>query len=180
MKSMSKIIKVLAFFSLAMFLFFSMIHFYFTQDWLLTLAITFATMAYHFWMRLIVGYIVNKVMNNRADYTRKRYQLYPIESHLYEILKVKKWKSRMPSYDPELFSPKKHTWDEIAQAMCQAEVVHEIIIILSFVPILASAFFGAFSVFLWTSIFSALFDSLFVIMQRYNRQRVMKGIKKGK
>lgn len=177
---MSKTMKVFAFVSLAMFLFFSAMNFCFAKDWMLTMAITFATMAYHFWMRLIVGYIVNKVMNNKADYTRKRYQLHPIERRLYEILKVKRWKSRMPSYDPELFSPKKHTWDEIAQAMCQAEVVHEIIIVLSFVPILASAFLGAFSVFLWTSILSALFDSLFVIMQRYNRQRVMRGIKKRK
>ena len=144
------------------------------------MAITFATITYHFWMRLIVGYIVNKVMNNKADYRKKRYQLHPIENHFYRIIKVKKWKNRMPSYEPEFFSPKKHTWDEIAQAMCQAEVVHEIIVIMSFVPILASAFCGAFYVFLWTSIFSALFDLLFVIMQRFNRQRVIEITKKKK
>ena len=37
------------------------------QDVFLTLAITFATISYHFIMRLIVGGIVNSTMHNRAD-----------------------------------------------------------------------------------------------------------------
>ena len=166
--------KVLAFLSVGIFFIFLILNIAFPREWLFSLAITFATISYHFWMRLIVGYIVNKRMDNKADYTKKWFQLRPAESHFYEMIKVKKWKGKMPSYDPELFSQKKHTWDEIAQAMCQAELVHEVIVILSFVPIIATVFFGAFFVFLWTSIAAALFDSLFVIMQRYNRPRVIK------
>ena len=84
----------------------------------------------------------------------------------------------MPTYQPELFSPKEHTWDEIAQAMCQAELVHEIIIVLSFVPILAAIPFGALFVFVITSVLAACYDAMFVIMQRYNRPRILKLIKK--
>ena len=169
--------KVLAFLSVGIFFIFLILNIAFPREWLFSLAITFATISYHFWMRLIVGYIVNKRMDNKADYTKKWFQLRPAESHFYEMIKVKKWKGKMPSYDPELFSKKKHTWDEIAGAMCQSELVHETIVILSFLPILSSLWFDSALVFILTSLFSALFDLMFVIIQRYNRPRVLKIIR---
>ena len=72
----------------------------------------------------------------------------------------------MPAYRPDTFSSKKHIWDEIAQAMCQSELVHETNIILSFVPLAASLCFGSFWVFFITSLCSAVFDLLFVICKR--------------
>jgi len=137
------------------------------------MAITFGAIAYHFGMRLAVGYIFDRCMNNKADYTHRWYQLRPMEIRLYQVIKVKKWKHKMPSYQPDLFSPKLHTWDEIAQAMCQAELVHETIVVLSFVPVCATVFWGAFYVFLATSVGAALLDLLFVVMQRYNRGRII-------
>ena len=92
---------------------------------------------------------------------------------VYEALKVKRWKRRMPTYDNALFDPRLHTWDEVAQAMCQAELVHETIALLSFLPIAAGLRFGAYPVFIVTSVLSAGYDLLFVMMQRYNRQRIM-------
>ena len=79
----------------------------------------------------------------------------------------------MPTYDNALFDPCLHTWDEVAQAMCQAELVHETIALLSFLPIAAGLRFGAYPVFIVTSVLSAGYDLLFVMMQRYNRQRIM-------
>lgn len=67
-----------------------------------------------------------------------------------------------------------HPWDEIAQTMCQSELVHETNIVFSFIPVIASRWFGSFYVFLTTSLCGAIFDLLFVIMQRYNRPRVIK------
>lgn len=143
-------------------------------DWAFSFAVTFGTCFYHFAMRLLVGHILNHTMGNRADYTKRRYQLRPFEIRLYKALKVKKWKGSMPTYDPSLFDPKLHSWDEIAQAMCQAEVVHETIAVLSFLPLLAAIPFGSFGVFLITSLLAAMYDLLFVIMQRFNRPRVLK------
>ena len=80
----------------------------------------------------------------------------------------------MPAYEGDLFDPRKHSWDEIAQAMCQAELVHETIALLSFLPLLAVRWFGSFGVFLITSVLSALLDLMFVTMQRYNRPRVVR------
>ena len=80
----------------------------------------------------------------------------------------------MPTFDPDTFNPELHSWDEIAQAMCQAELVHETNMILSFIPVVASIWFGAFRVFMFTSLAGACLDGCFVIMQRYNRPRVIK------
>lgn len=146
----------------------------FDRDIYLTLAITFGTTAYHLGMRLSVGWLYNMIMKNRADYTKKWFQIYSWENRLYQLLKVKKWKNKLPAYNPELFSIKEHTWHEIAQAMCQAELVHETNMALSFLPLIAVRWFGAFPVFLITSVCGALFDFVFVIMQRYNRTRVVR------
>ena len=140
----------------------------------LTLAITFGTTAYHLGMRLLVGLIYHGIMGNRADYTKKWYQPRPWEARVYRFLRVKAWKKRMPAYRPEFFDRRKHSWDEIAQAMCQAELVHETNAVLSFIPLAASACVGAFFVFLATSICGAVLDLLFVAMQRYNRPRIIK------
>lgn len=83
----------------------------------------------------------------------------------------------MPTYRPQDFSPKEHSWHEIAQTMCQSEVGHELIIGFSFLPIIASKWFGAFVVFVITSVISAGFDLIFVMMQRYNRDRIQRLIR---
>lgn len=143
-------------------------------SWATTFAITFGTCFYHFAMRLAVGHTVDRIMGNRADYSRGWYQLRPFEVKLYRVLQVKKWKGNMPTYAPEVFDPKVHSWEEIAQAMCQAEIVHEVIVVFSFLPLLAAIPFGTFPVFFITSLLAALYDSTFVIMQRYNRPRILK------
>lgn len=144
----------------------------------LSLTITFGTIAYHFVMRLLVGHIFDKTMHNRADYTKKWFQVGTAERKFYNRIKVKKWKNKMPTYDPMLFSPEKHSWDEIAQAMCQAELVHETIAILSFLPILMTIWWDSFWVFFITSVAAALLDSLFVVIQRYNRTRILRLVKR--
>lgn len=140
---------------------------------ILSLAITAGTMCYHFTMRLAVGSLYDLFMANRADYRKAWYQLRPWETTLYERLHVRDWKGKMPTYDPNLFNPRKHSWDEIAQAMCQSELVHETIVVLSFLPIVASIWFGSIAVFIITSMFGAFIDMIFVIMQRYNRPRII-------
>ena len=144
------------------------------SQFLLSSAITAWTFSYHLLMRLFIGWVINQIMHNRANCYHRWFQLRKFEITLYRILKIRKWKNKMPTYSPELFDASKHSHIQIAQAMCQAEIVHECIIVLSFLPILLSFFFGDFWIFLLTSIAAALFDSLFVMMQRYNRPRILK------
>lgn len=144
------------------------------KDIFLTLAISFGTVAYHFIMRLAVGKTVDMIFHNKMDHNKKWFRVGESELRFYSLLRVRKWKSKMPTYDVSIFDPKIHSWDEIAGATCQSEVVHEIIMVFSFLPILASVWFGALPVFIITSVLSACFDCLFVIMQRYNRPRIIK------
>lgn len=171
---MAKIVKGIAAFSLAATVILAISYKVTSSGILLPLAITSGTIAYHFVMRLMVGLAFHATMRNKADYRKRWYQVSKREMAVYEKLKVKQWKRRMPTYDPALFDPRLHTWEEIVQAMCQAELVHETIAVLSFLPILAAIWFGEYPVFIVTSVLSAACDMVFVIMQRYNRQRVTK------
>lgn len=171
---MAKIVKGIAAFSLAATVILAISYKVTSSGILLPLAITSGTIAYHFVMRLMVGLAFHATMRNKADYRKRWYQVGKREMAVYEKLKVKQWKRRMPTYDPALFDPRLHTWEEIVQAMCQAELVHETIAVLSFLPILAGIWFGEYPVFIVTSVLSAACDMVFVIMQRYNRQRVTK------
>lgn len=141
---------------------------------LLPLAITLGTVFYHVGMRLSVGLAFHLMMKNKADLGKRWYHVGERETAAYEKLRIKKWKRGLPTYDRALFDPRTHTWDEIAQAMCQAELVHETIALLSFLPIMGGIRFGAYPAFIVTSVLAAGYDMLFVMVQRYNRQRVAK------
>ena len=140
----------------------------------LTLAITFGTFAYHFIMRLGVGFVFQHVMHTRYNYKNRWFSVSKAEQNLYKKLKVKTWKNNLATYYPDDFNPKLHSWKEIAQTMCRSELIHEVNMLLSFLPIFAGDWFDAYPVFIITSILAAIFDLCFVIIQRYNRPRVLK------
>lgn len=143
-----------------------------------TLSITFGVTSYHFIMRLITGVGLDLILKNNIDGNGKWFREKPVENKIYKLLKVKKWKKHMPTYNKEYFDIKKHTAEEIIAASCQAEIIHEIIIVLSFLPISLCLWFDPDAVFIITSVLAAVFDSFFVIMQRYNRPRLIKIIKR--
>lgn len=146
------------------------------HDWLLSAAITSGTTFYHFAMRLVVGSIVpsciQKPMAHRW-FAQKRF-----EPRMYAFLRVKQWKDHMPTYDPASFSLRHNSLERIVYNSCVSEAVHAVIVLFSFVPILFSLWWDALPVFLITSILAALFDSCFIIMQRYNRPRLVRILRK--
>lgn len=144
----------------------------------LSIAITSGTTFYHFAMRLSVGYIIDAKFHNRMDYTRKWFRQKSFEPELYKRIRVKKWKKRLPTFYPENFQLEKNNVADIIQTTCQSEIVHEVIMVLSFVPVLFSVWLGSVEIFLITSVISFLFDGTFVILQRYNRPRLMRLIQK--
>ena len=142
--------------------------------WMLDWAISFGTTAYHFVMRLAVGYAIPKVTHYDFDYHHPWFQPRVWESALYKKLKLHRWKGQLPTYSPDQFDLKANSLHRIIQNMCGAEVVHEVIMLLSFLPLLTVPIFGELPVFLITSMFAAAFDGLFVMTQRYNRPRVVR------
>ena len=157
---------------------FGTIYFFTKIPVLFSVAVTFGTIFYHLAMRLAVGSLVDARYHNRMDYTKKWFQQKPFEKKLYQKLNVRKWKKRLPTLNPQDFDLKNRSIEEIIQVTCQAEVVHEAILPLSFVPIVFSIWFGSLGVFVITSCASFLFDSMFVIIQRYNRPRLMRLLKR--
>ena len=141
---------------------------------ILTFAITSSTVFYHLGKRLLIGAAFDRLLNNRTDFRKGWYQIASWEKALYAKLRVRQWKKRMPTYDSKLFDPSLHAWSDIAKAMCQAELIHEVNVAASFLPLLFSVWLGGFPAFMITSILAAGYDLLFVIMQRYNRPRVLR------
>ncbi len=80
----------------------------------------------------------------------------------------------MFTFNPDLFSLKTHSAEQVIMEMCKAETVHEVIVVFSFVPLFFALAVGDFAVFLITSILASFFDMIFVIIQRYNRPRIVK------
>jgi hypothetical protein len=137
-------------------------------------AITFGVALYHFVMRLAVGGVVNLIMKNQADHSNAWFREKRFESRLYKLMHVRIWKKYLPTYSPDTFDTAHKSVREILGATCQAEVVHEIIMALSLLPILLIPLLGGAAAMIVTSVLSMLFDSLFVILQRYNRPRLVR------
>jgi hypothetical protein len=153
------------------------VHHFLPFQGILVAAITVFTTCYHFSMRLMVGFLVPKCIhphNSGSFFFRQR----SFEPKLYSLLRVKKWKLKMPTYDPSSFSLKHNTLEQVIWSSCVAEAVHSVIIVFSFLPLLFSLWWGDFPIFLCTSLASALYDGLFVIMQRYNRPRLQQYLKR--
>lgn len=142
------------------------------KGWILSAAISTGTTFYHFAMRLLVGTLVPHCIRHPMNHSW--FQQKSFEARLYEVLKVKHWKDRMPTYDPASFSLRENTLERIVYNSYVSEAVHEVIILFSFVPLSFALCWGVFPVFLITSFLAALFDGCFVIMQRYNRPRLIR------
>ncbi len=144
------------------------------QEILFTLYVTMLTFFYHFAMRVVVGETITILFKNREfHYNWAWYKQHKSEKIFYKIIRVKRWKLKLITAKPEQFDIKNRTYQELIHNMTQAEVVHEIIMVLSFVPVLFCILYGAAGVFISTSLLACLLDFLFVIIQRYNRPRVL-------
>ena len=136
--------------------------------------ITIGITLYHFAMRLAVGTVVNLIMNNQANYKSVWFREKSFENKLYKRMRVRKWKKYLPTYSPETFDTSQKTVKEIVGATCQAEIVHEVIMVFSLLPIALIPFLGGAVAFIITSVLSMMIDCVFVILQRYNRPKLVK------
>lgn len=141
--------------------------------------ITAFTIMYHFWVRIIMGN-VSKLFKNHINYKQWWFKERKFEKKFYELLRVKKWKGKALTYNPESFSLKEHSLEEIVNTMSKSEVDHWINEAISLSTILFSIVWGQFWIFFITAIAAMIFDSQFIIIQRYNRPRLVRIIEKEK
>ncbi len=160
-----------------LFIAFVVLYAIFQLDVLFTFLLTSGTALYHFAMRLCVGACVS-LFSKKLKFNYDNFWFKPkkFEKGLYYALGVKNWKGNLPTYAPWEFSMDRPL-EDVLQSMCAAELVHEIIVLFSFVPLLFTLFtrdwLMNFFIFLATSILAAGFDTIFIIAQRFNRPRVV-------
>ena len=178
----SKFIKLLIYMDIAFITItigFAVLHCIFNKGWMLSAYITFLTISYHFSMRLIVGQLVNVIYRKREfNLDSIGFHIYKFEEYLYRILKVKKWKTHMITARPEQFNLYGNSMEVLLHNMAQAEMVHRIIMVLSFAPIILTIPYGASMIFIATSVVASLIDLQFVMIQRCNRPRVLRILKR--
>ena len=150
---------------------------FYKNEVILWIGIISFTIMYHFWVRIIMGN-VSKLFKKHIHYDHWWFKEKKFEKKLYEILKVKKWKGKALTYNPELFSFKDYSLEEIAYTMTKAEVDHWINEAISLSTLLFAIPWGNFWAFAITAIAAMIFDSQFIIIQRYNRPRLIKLIEK--
>lgn len=135
--------------------------------------ITAFTILYHFWGRILLGKLT-KLFHIRYDHWWFKERFF--EKRLYKLLKVRKWKEKVLTYDPAAFSVKDHTLEEIATTMSKAETDHWVNELLSLSTLLFPLLWGEFWIFLVTAVLAMLFDAQFIVVQRYNRPVVLRVI----
>ena len=131
---------------------------------------------YHFWVRIIMGN-VSKLFRKHINYKQWWFKEHRFEKGLYKILRVKKWKDKTFTYNPGDFDLKNKSLEEIANIMAKSEVDHWINELISVCSILFTLIWPDFLIALVVSAICAMiFDSQFIIMQRYNRPRILKAL----
>ena len=148
-----------------------------TSSFILWTGITACTIMYHFWVRIIMGN-VSKLFEKNINYEQWWFKEKKFEKGIYELLHVKEWKDKALTYNPESFSLKQHSLEEIANTMVKSELDHWINEAISLSTLLFAIPWGQLWIFLITAIAAMIFDAQFIVIQRYNRPRIIKILEK--
>ncbi len=132
---------------------------------------------YHFGLRILMGEITYKF---KIDYSHPWYRPRKFEKKLYKLLKVKKWKNKVLTFEPEKFDLKKVTLNELATTMAKSELDHWINELISIFSLLFIFVWGCAPAFIISALAAMLFDAQFIVIQRYNRPIVLRLIEKTK
>ena len=146
-------------------------------DIILWIGIVTFTIMYHFWVRIIMGN-VSKLFKKYINYKQWWFKEKSFEKGLYKMLRVKEWKGKALTYNPESFSLKEHSLEEIANTMVKSEIDHWINEAISLSTLLFIIPWGRAWAFVISAIAAMIFDSQFIIIQRYNRPRVLNVLKR--
>ena len=137
------------------------------------IAIVLGATAIHFFIMFLSAPIVFTIFRKRFNYSSAWFNQKSFEKSMYRVLRVKDWKSKVPAYDSREYSLKDHLPEEIIMNMCHAEVVHEVICVLSYIPILLGRVIGDYKILILTSMIFSCCHLPFIFIQRFNRPRII-------
>ncbi len=117
--------------------------------------------------------IVFIVFRKKFNYKNLWFKEKSFENKLYKFLKVKKWKSRVATYEENQVSITHHSIEDVIMNMCHAEIVHEFIAICSYLPLILYSHISPFLLIASSLLFSII-HLFYAVIQRYNRPRLIK------
>ena len=136
--------------------------------------VTVFTSLYQFGLRILFG---NVTKHLPIRHTQRWFRELPFERRLYGLLRIRRWKEKVLTYDPDAYNVQKHTLCELANTMCKSEVDHWINVIISLSTVLFGLIWGKLWIFALAAMVAILFDAQFIVVQRYNRPVVLRCIK---
>ncbi len=140
-------------------------------DLILWVGIVAFMILYHFGLRIFMGDVTKRI---KINYMHPWFKRRTFEKKLYRILRVRSWKDRVLTFEPEKYDFEKRTLDELATTMAKSELDHWINEVISLTSMLFIFLWGCPSAFIITAILAMLFDGQFIIVQRYNRPIVLR------
>lgn len=126
---------------------------------------------YHFGLRIVMGKITNKF---NIDYSHPWYKTRKFEKGLYKLLKVRRWKDKVLTFEPDKYDFRNVTLEQLATTMSKSELDHWINEIISVLSILFTFVWGCSPAFIITAVLAMLFDAQFIVVQRFNRPIVLR------
>lgn len=142
--------------------------------------------ALHFGIAYLLSLLPDKAQLKLYDYNRPYFRVSEKETRRLSRLKVPLWKDRLPQFNA-LFD-KRHIGEvsaehikEFITVTCQAEIIHLSIAVLGFLSLLFPVIFNdmdLFPMYLGIAIFIGLCQIPFVLIQRYNRPRLLRVLKR--
>ena len=150
------------------------------SDVVLWIGIVSFMILYHFGLRILMGKITNSF---KIDYSHPWYKPQKFEESLYKLLRVRRWKEKVLTFEPDKYDYENVTLEELATTMSKSELDHWINELISLVSILFIFVWGCAPAFVISAALAMLFDAQFIVVQRYNRPiviRLMNGIERKK
>ncbi len=117
--------------------------------------------------------VVFIVFRKKFNYKNPWFKEKDFENRLYKLLKVKKWKSKVTTYEENQVSITHHSIEDVILNMCHAEIVHEFIAICSYLPLALCSHINSFLL-ITSSLCFSIIHLLYAVIQRYNRPRLIK------
>lgn len=141
-----------------------------------------------FWLALHYGAgfafsaLPRSVQQRLFDCRRAYYIVSPSEKKLHSLIKIPYWKDKLPQFNllfdkSKLGSVTADHIDDFIRETCKAEVVHLSIAVLGFLSLLFTFVTGDasdFWIFLTIAVIIGLCQIPFVLIQRYNRPRLLR------
>ncbi|MBQ4150431.1 MAG: hypothetical protein IJC81_01325 [Clostridia bacterium] len=126
---------------------------------------------YHFGLRILMGEVTKhfKIIFRHPFYKERRF-----EKGLYKLLKVRKWKDKVLTFEPENYDFENRTLEQLATTMAKSELDHWINEVISVLSLLFIFLWGCPPAFLISAVAAMIFDAQFIIVQRYNRPIVVR------